>query len=87
MIIESILNLFFGPIGWIINMVPEFFSIAIPTGIFLDIQSWLGMAALVLPIDTVLTLFQIKLSLLAVSVTWNIILRVKSFIPIPTAGN
>ena len=87
MIVESILNLFFYPILWLMDLVPEFVVITIPNGIFGSIQGWIQMAANILPVNTVLTLFQIKLSILALAITWNIILRVKSFIPVPTAGN
>lgn len=80
MIFDTLMNLILAPIDFLISLIPDI-NISIPSGVLGAVGDVFGSIGYITPWKTVITILSISFALVAIRITWAIIIRVKSFIP------
>lgn len=80
MVIDFFTNIFFAPIEWFISNLP-FIDIDIPEGVFNILSATMGYIAYLTPIDQILIILGVDVSLNGFRLLMALIVRLKSFFP------
>lgn len=79
-IVDAFFNLLLAPIKLLISALPTI-GVSMPDGVFEALTDTMAFIGYMLPVQTIITCFGIRLGMSAFRQTVAIIVRVKSFIP------
>ena len=80
MIVDAFINLLLAPIKLLLSSLPTI-GVSMPTGVFDALIDTMAFIGYMLPVDTIITCFSIRLGMSAFRQVIAIIVRIKSFIP------
>lgn len=80
MIVDAFFNLLLSPIRLLLSALPTI-GVSMPAGVFDSLIDTMAFIGYMLPVDTIITCFGIRIGMSSFRQVIAIIVRVKSFIP------
>lgn len=80
MIVDAFINLLLAPIKLLLSALPTI-GVSMPAGVFDVLTDTMAFIGYMLPVDTIITCFGIRLGMASFRQIIALIVRIKSFIP------